>query len=229
MRDVVVLPLVPVTATTGTRGRRRVGGAPGSTRRTPSAARDTAAATSPSGRASSTAATPCARGIRPSPPVPGVGHDESDAGRRSAGCVQRGGSCPPRRRCDARCRATTLAAKRCRRPVSGRPVEPPPGPGRVRRPGPPPRPGPAGRGQVERELDRGPREVEVRAVQHPELDQRGPTGRRWSRSLGSPWRGSHRRRARSPPVVAGNQSESSATQAAQPGRSRRCPTSAGRS
>ena len=57
IRDVVVLPLVPVTATTGTRGVIVVGAGPGSAAATRAAAALTTASTSPPGTASSTSAT----------------------------------------------------------------------------------------------------------------------------------------------------------------------------
>ena len=57
IRDVVVLPFVPVTATTGTRGVIVVGAAPGSDAATRAAASPTMASTSPPGTASSTSAT----------------------------------------------------------------------------------------------------------------------------------------------------------------------------
>ena len=57
IRDVVVLPLVPVTATTGTFGVIVCGLAPGSAVRTCSAAALTCSSTSPRGSASSTSAT----------------------------------------------------------------------------------------------------------------------------------------------------------------------------
>ena len=57
IRDVVVLPLVPVTATRGTRGRRVVGTSPGSAARTDSTASASTVVTSGAGTASSTAAT----------------------------------------------------------------------------------------------------------------------------------------------------------------------------
>ncbi len=57
IREVVVLPLVPVTATTGTRGVIVVGAAPGSAAATRAAASLTTVSTSPPGTASSTSAT----------------------------------------------------------------------------------------------------------------------------------------------------------------------------
>jgi hypothetical protein len=57
IRDVVVLPLVPVTATTGILGVMVCGAAPGSAAATRAAAAPTTASTSPPGTASSTSAT----------------------------------------------------------------------------------------------------------------------------------------------------------------------------
>ena len=57
IREVVVLPLVPVTATTGTRGRSVVGPGPGSEARTDSAAWLTSSSRSGLSSASSTSAT----------------------------------------------------------------------------------------------------------------------------------------------------------------------------
>ena len=55
--------------------------------------------------------------LGPAPVPPREGHDERGAGRPSAGCARRAGSCPTRRATRRTTEVTTRSANRCRSPV----------------------------------------------------------------------------------------------------------------
>ena len=76
IRDVVVLPFVPVTAMTGIRGFSVVGLSPSSAPRTSAATSLTSASMSLLGSSSSTRATASAKRDRAAAPPPRVGHDD---------------------------------------------------------------------------------------------------------------------------------------------------------
>ena len=170
IRLVVVLPLVPVTATTGTRGvivrgrRARLGGGH------PRGGRADSVVESPPGTASSTSAT--AR------PISWARSRRRHGKATTIWC----GSLVGRTRTASRAVPHSWATARTSR-ADGPGREPLPEPG-LRRPRPRVRqPDPAGepdrRSSVAAasalmssgQLDRGAREVEVRALQDPELDQ----------------------------------------------------------
>ena len=84
------------------------------------------------------------------------------------------------------------------------------------------------RRDVEGQLDRGAREVEVRALEDPQLDQRRSLGVHGSHRgrVTRPWRGSRRRRARSPRWCAGTSPTAGRRRPARPARVGRRPSPA---
>ena len=123
IREVVVLPLVPVTATTGTRGVIVVGAGPARTRRTRAAASlTTASSRRAPGSASSTSATAAPSACARSRWRHGKATTSwcgSLVGPRPA---RRAGSCPtPVAIARAPAGPTARSANRCRKPGVGRP------------------------------------------------------------------------------------------------------------
>ena len=179
IRDVVVLPLVPVTAMTGTAGRTVVGRGPSSTRRTSAARSLTSASMSSVGSASSTRCDRLAERLRADPvaargrpPRPGARPTSVERGRRAD-------AYPPRRR-----PAGPAGRPPGPRTAAGSPIPASPGAG-VAEPDPAREPQRRllvhldERGQVERQLDGRPREVEVRPFEHAQLDQCDVTASRY--------------------------------------------------
>ena len=185
IREVVVLPLVPVTATTGTRGVIVCGAAPGSAAATRSAAAPTAASMSAPGHGVEHVGHRATHLLGARPGAPTGRRPRSGAGRWSGAPERRAATYRTPRRSPAPAAPTARSANRCRKPG----LRPRPGARSAARSGVANRAAVSSEAarqpaDVQGQLDRRPREVEVRAL-------RGPAARRvrTARAHGSSRRG----------------------------------------
>ena len=173
IREVVVLPLVPVTATTGTLGRIVVGPGPRSVEATwLRGALDEGARRRSSPEAVDDRGDRLAERAGTVAVSPRVGHDDARPARWWAARVRRDGWCPDSAATRRTSRVTSRVRERWRKPLIGasarRELMPRRSASRRTSASGASRQG----GHVEGELDGRPREVEVGSLEDPQLDQR---------------------------------------------------------